>query len=126
MMAAKLYLSEIMIVNVNALLLRMIAAIIFSAPCLWLAGRWLVEEKKAKFSDAAWIVVLGVVVDAVVGVVINRSFAPIVQLVVWLYLVKTYFDTDWVKAFIISIVAVLVAVGVTFAISMLGLSFLSI
>jgi hypothetical protein len=126
MMAAKLYFSEIMIVNVNALLVRMIAAIIFSAPCLWLAGRWLVGKKKAKFSEAAWIVVLGVVVDAVVGVVINRSFAPIVQLVVWLYLVKTYFDTDWVKAFIISVVAVLVAVGVTFAISMLGLSYLSI
>ncbi|MCW4036094.1 MAG: hypothetical protein NWE75_02785 [Candidatus Bathyarchaeota archaeon] len=116
--------------TILGLLLRIIVATIVTAPSLWIAGRMIVGKKKAKFSDAFWIVALGIVLESLIVAAVRSIFAPLAQLVVWLYLVKHYFDTGWVQALVISILAVVVFVAVTIVLAivlgMLGLTFLSV
>jgi len=111
------------------LLLRIIVATMVTAPSLWIAGRMIVGVDKAKFSDAFWIVALGIVVESLAGSVVRSFFAPLVQLVVWLYLVRHYFDTGWGSAFFISILAsvvfILATMGLAILLGVLGLTFLS-
>ncbi len=92
------------------LLIQIIVSIIVLAPVLWLVGRALAGKDKAKFTDAIWIVVLGTVIDALI-----RWFASglgwiglIVIVIVWLALIKHFFDCGWLKALAIAIIAVVV------------------
>ncbi len=116
--------------TVLGLLLRIIVATIVTAPSLWIAGRMIVGKKKAKFSDAFWIVALGIVLESLIVAVVRSLFAPLVQLVVWLYLVKHYYDTGWMEALIISILAVVVfiavSIGLAIVLGIIGLTFLSV
>jgi hypothetical protein len=101
------------------LLLRIIVATTVTAPSLWIAGRMIVGVDKAKFSDAFWIVALGIVVESLVGSFVTGFIAPLVQLVVWLYLVRHYFDTGWGSALFISILASVVFILATIGLAML-------
>ncbi|UCD44654.1 MAG: hypothetical protein JSV27_11150 [Candidatus Bathyarchaeota archaeon] len=111
------------------LLLRIVFVTIVTSSSLWIAGRMIVGADKAKFSDAFWIVALGIVVESLVRSFVTGFIAPLVQLVVWLYLVRHYFDTGWGSALFISILAsvvfILATIGLAVLLSVLGLTFLS-
>jgi hypothetical protein len=92
------------------LLIQIVIAVLILAPVLWIAGRLLAGKDKAKFTDAIWIVVLGVVIGAVIGYFISGWVAAIIMFIVWLALIKHFFDCGWLKAFIIAVVAVIVFV----------------
>jgi hypothetical protein len=96
--------------GLEGLVLQIVIAIVILAPVLWIAGRLLVGKGKAKFTDAIWIVVLGVVIGAVVGWFVSGLIASIIMFVVWLALIKHFFDCGWIKAFIIAVVAVIIFV----------------
>ena len=112
------------------MIVRIVVATIVPAPSLWIAGRMIVGEKKAKFSDAFWIVAMGTILESVVVAVVRSSFASLVQFVAWLYLVRHYFDTGWGNAFVISLLAVIVfivvTVGLAIVLGVLGLTFLGV
>jgi hypothetical protein len=90
------------------LLIQIVVGIIFIAPILWLVGRALVGKEKAKFTDAIWIVVLGTVIGAVVGAFVGSLISAVIMFVVWLALIKHFFDCGWLKAFVIAVIAVIV------------------
>jgi hypothetical protein len=105
------------------LVVNIVVNVIFVSPFLWIAGRMLAGRGKAKFTDALWIVVLGTVVsfffnyflvDLISGFAVLISY--IVLFVIWLALVKHFFDCGWLKALAISIVAVIVAFIILFII----------
>jgi hypothetical protein len=109
------------IFDIETILIQLISTIlvnlIFVAPFLWIAGRLLAGKKNAKFTDALWIVFIGSVVfyffnfiltDTVSGFAVIISY--IVMLIIWLALVKHFFDCGWLKALGISIIAVIIAV----------------
>ena len=98
------------------LLIQIIVSTIIVAPILWLAGRALAGKDKAKFTDAIWIVVLGTVIGALVGAVAGGWgwIGPIVMIIVWLALIKHFFDCGWLKALAIAIVAVIIYVIIFF------------
>lgn len=104
------------------LLISIVVAIIFVAPVLWLVGRVLVGKAKAKFTDAIWIVVLGVVIGAVVGALIGGLIAALIMFVVWLALIKHFFDCGWLMAFAIAIVAVIVFVIIVAVLALIGIA----
>ena len=85
----------------------------------------MVGPSKAKFTDALWITVLGVVVNSILGELVSGGVGSIVQLIAYLYLVKTYYETDWVKAAIIAVVAVVILVVVTVILGLLGIAILA-
>ena len=114
-----------MAVDITSLLIHIVVNTIIISPSLWLAGRLLVGGKKAKFIDAVWIVVLGSIIGVVIGVLFKGSFASIIQLVLWLLLVKHFFDTGWWIALVISIIAVIVFIIVGTVLGVIGIVLIS-
>jgi len=96
--------------NLDVLVISIIINTLIVAPVLWLAGRALVGKDKAKFTDAIWIVVLGTVIGTFFGAFFKGIIATIILLVMWLALVKHFFDCGWLKALVISILAVVIFV----------------
>lgn len=94
---------------------------------LWIAGRALVGAHKAKFTDAIWIVVLGIVIGVVVGAVINIGIlSSLIMFIVWLGLIKHFFDCGWLKAFAIAIVAVIVFVIIAAILAIVGIGIVAL
>ena len=108
------------------LIINILVNLIFVAPFLWIAGRLLAGKQNAKFTDALWIVLIGTVVfyffnlfltDVLSGFAVIIAY--IVMLVIWLALVKHFFDCGWLKALAISIIAVIVAFIILFIIALI-------
>jgi len=104
-----------------ALLIQIVVGVIVIAPTLWVAGRALSGKDKAKFTDALWIVVLGTVIGAVVNAFVGATVAAVIMFVVWLALIKHFFDCGWLKALAIAIVAVIVFVILVAVLALVGL-----
>jgi hypothetical protein len=107
-----------------ALLIQIVVSTIIVAPALWLAGRALVGKEKAKFLDAVWIVLLGTVIGVVVGAFIGGLVAPIIMFIIWLALIKHFFDCGWLMAFAIAIIAVIIFVVIWVILAVIGIGLL--
>jgi hypothetical protein len=110
----------------TALLIQIVVGIIVVAPILWIAGRLLVGKDKAKFTDAIWIVVLGVVIGALIGFFFSGLVAAIIMFVVWLALIKHFFDCGWLMAFVIAVIAVIFFVVVIAVLAIIGIGILTL
>lgn len=109
-----------MAINLDSLIIHIIVNVIIVTPFLWLAGRALVGGNKAKFTDALWIVLAGTIVGTVFGAFFTGFIASVIQLVLWLLLVKHFFDCGWLMALAISIIAVLIFGAVAVILGILG------
>ena len=105
-----------MAINLDTLILNIIYIAVGSiivSPILWLVGRAFADAEKAKFTDAFWIVFLGNIVGGLIGSLFTAMFVGfsasfiglILQLVMWIWLVKHFFDTTGGKAFAIAFIA---------------------
>lgn len=110
--------------DLYALLIQIVVGVIVLAPVLWIAGRLLAGRDKAKFTDALWIVVLGTVIGAVVGAYVGGLIAAVIMFIVWLGLIKHFFDCGWLKAFAIAVVAVIIYVIIAFILALIGIGLL--
>jgi hypothetical protein len=98
------------------LAINVVVNAIILSPALWIAGRLLAGKDKAKFTDALWIVILGTLINSVfsyftadiLGSLVAEIIALILMLIIWLALVKHFFDCGWLKALAITIIAVLI------------------
>jgi hypothetical protein len=109
-------------INLDVLLIDLVVKIIVLAPAFWLAGRALAGKGKAKFIDAVWIVILGTLIGGIFSFFeIIGIIALVIQLIVWLGLVKHFFDTDWIRAFIISVLAIIIIIVVGFILGLIGI-----
>ena len=104
----------------DVLAINIIVNTIILSPVLWLSGRAIVEKDKAKFTDAIWIVILGTVVGTLFGAFFTGIIASIIQLILWLAIVKHFFDTGWLKALAISIVAVIIFAVIAAILAIIG------
>ena len=107
--------------DIVGLLIQIVVAIIVVAPILWLVGRSLAGKDKAKFTDAIWIVVLGIVIGTVLGWFIGGILSSIIMFFVWLGLIKHFFDCGWLKAFAIAVVAVIIFMVIAFVLALIGI-----
>jgi hypothetical protein len=110
--------------DLMALLIQVVVNVIVLAPVLWISGRLLVGKDKAKFTDAVWIVVLGVVLGAIVNFFISGLIAAVVMFIVWLALIKHFFDCGWLKAFIIAVFAVIIFIVIIVILALIGIGIL--
>lgn len=97
-----------MAINLDAALIQIVVSTIIVSPILWLSGRAVVGGEKAKLTDAIWIAILGTVIGGIFGWLFVGLIAFIIQLFIWLALVKHFFDTGWLTALGISILAVII------------------
>jgi len=109
-----------------ALLIQIVVGVIIIAPILWLAGRALAGKDKAKFTDAIWIVVLGTVIGAVVGAFVGGLIAALIMFIVWLALIKHFFDCGWLKALVIAIIAVIIFIIIVAVLAIIGFGILKL
>jgi hypothetical protein len=91
-----------------SILIQIVITTVILSPALWISGRLIAGKDKAKFTDALWIVFLGSIINTVVSAFIGNLIATIILLIVWLVLIKHFFDCGWIKAFIIAVVAVVI------------------
>ncbi|MDG6905979.1 MAG: hypothetical protein JRN20_09365 [Nitrososphaerota archaeon] len=116
-----------MISSLFGIVVQLVVGIIILAPMLWIAGRVLVGGRKAKFTYAIWIVVLGIVIGVVVGSVINIGvLSALVMFVVWLGLIKHFFDCGWLKALVIAIAAVIIFAIIAAILAVIGIGILAL
>jgi hypothetical protein len=108
-------------IDVTAFLIRVIVNVIIVAPVLWIAGRLVAGKGKAKFTDAIWIVVLGVVLGVIVGFFLSGLVASLVMFIVWLFLIRHFFDCGWIQAFVIAILAVIIFIVIGIILALIGI-----
>ena len=111
-----------LIINLDSLAINIILNIIVISPFLWISGRALVGKEKAKFSDAVFTVMLGTLLGTLFGVFFYGFMASIVQMILWLALIKHFFDCGWLRAFAISVLAVIIFALVSIALGLIGFS----
>ena len=102
-------------------LVGIVVNVIVNSLFVWLAGRALVGAEKAKFTDAIWIVIIGSVIGGILSAFNWGLVGAIISFVLWLALIKHFFDCGWIKAFIIAIVAAIIQLIVGFIIGLLFL-----
>ena len=112
--------------DIVGLLISIVVGIIIVAPILWLVGRALVGKQKAKFTDAIWIVVLGIVIGAIVGAIVGGIIAAVIMFIIWLALIKHFFDCGWLMTFAIAVVAVIIFVVIVFILALIGISVIAL
>jgi hypothetical protein len=115
-------------INLIALIVNVIVNVIVLSPVLWIAGRLLAGKDKAKFTDALWIVVLGTIIGAVFQAFLEGILGllgSIIMLIIWLALVKHFFDTGWLKALVIAIVAIIIYIIIVAILVLLGLAIIA-
>lgn len=113
--------------NILYLLIAVVVNVVVNSLFVWLAGRALVGSEKAKFSDAVWIVILGAVIGGILGAFFSGILGAIISFILWLGLIKHFFDCGWGKAFIIAVVAVILQVIISVILTIiLGITIISL
>jgi hypothetical protein len=107
-------------VDLETLIVHIIVNTIILSPALWLSGRLLVGKEKAKFTDAVFTIIIGTVVGAFFGAFFSGFIAAIAQLILWLLIVKHFFDCGWLKALAISILAIIIFAVILIVLGLIG------
>ncbi|MEJ5292986.1 MAG: hypothetical protein WHS82_05230 [Candidatus Methanosuratincola sp.] len=113
-------------VDLISVIINLVISVIILSPALWLVGRWLVGKDKAKFTDAIWIVVIGTIVGTIFGYFNLGLVGALIMLIIWLALIKHFFDCGWLKALLIAIVTVVVFIIIGIVLALLGFALLAI
>ncbi len=108
------------LVNLDQVILHIAVNTIIIGPVLWLAGRALVGKKKAKFTDGLWIAALGTIIGSLLGFLFSGIIASIIVVIIWLALIKRFFDCGWLRALLIAIVAIIIFIIITAMLALIG------
>jgi hypothetical protein len=97
-------------------LLSFIVLLIIPTLIFYIAGRIVVGKKRALLRDAFVISLLGIIVMYICLTFFASTFlfglsvGAILSLIVWLLLIKHYYETGWLGAIAVGIMAVIVSV----------------
>ena len=108
------------------LLIHVVVNIILLSPVLWISGRLLAGKDKARFIDALWIAILGTVIADLLGIFVVGLIAALIVLVIWVALIKHFFDCGWLKALAIGIVAIIMLAVIAIILGLLGIVVLTL
>ena len=114
-----------MAINLDSLFIHLIVNVIILSPVLWLAGRAIVGKEKAKFTDAILTIVIGTVVGILFGIFFSGLIAALIQLILWLLIVKHFFDCGWLRALAISILAIIIFAAIAIILGLIGFALIS-
>ena len=114
---------DVFLVN---LLIHVVVNIILLSPVLWISGRLLAGKEKARFLDALWIAILGTVIADLLGIFVFGIIATLIVLVIWVALIKHFFDCGWLKALAIGVVAIIMLAVIAIILGLLGIVVLTL
>ena len=78
----------------------------------YLAGIIVVGKRRALLSDAFVISLLGTIVSSICSLFFPPVIGLILSLLVWLLLIKRYYETGWMGALAVAVLAVIIYVVV--------------
>ncbi|NWG11275.1 hypothetical protein HXY33_05970 [Candidatus Bathyarchaeota archaeon] len=87
--------------------------LIILAIVLYFAGIIVVGKKRALMSDAFIISLLGSILSTVFFMFIPSLLALALSIIVWLLLIKRLYETSWLKAIAVGILAIVIFLAVT-------------
>jgi len=106
-------------------LFAFIVSLIVLTIIFYIAGRVVVGGKKALFSDAFVISLLGTIVMNVCLYFFHPLVGAILSLIVWLLLIRHYYETGWLGAIAVGLMAVIVSIVIAILLGiLLGFSLL--
>jgi len=110
--------------GIGGLIIQLIIAGIIGGIFVWLAGKAL-GAPRATYWHGILIVVLAIIVSDIIGYFLSGLgwIRIIIEIIVILLLFKHFFAVGWVKAIVIAILAVVIAIIVTFVLALIGLAF---
>jgi hypothetical protein len=110
--------------GIGGLIIHLIIAGIIGGIFVWLAGKAL-GARKATYWHGILIVILAIIVSDIIGYFLSSLgwIKTIIEIIVILLLIKHFFAVGWLKAIVIAILAVVIAIIVTFVLALLGLAF---
>ncbi|MGA2790300.1 MAG: hypothetical protein ABSF00_05985 [Candidatus Bathyarchaeia archaeon] len=113
-----------MFAGIGGLIIQLIIAGIIGGIFVWLAGKAL-GAPRATYWHGILIVVLAIIVSDIIGYFLSGLgwIRIIIEIIVILLLIKHFFAVGWVKAIVIAILAVVIAIIVTFVLALIGLAF---
>lgn len=114
-----------MAVSLDQAVIQIIISTIIIGPVLWLSGRALVGKQKAKFTDGLWIAALGTIIGQIFSYFFYGVLATIIMIIVWLALIKKFFDCGWLKALLVAIVAIVIFFIIAFILALIGFAALT-
>ncbi|UCE17043.1 MAG: hypothetical protein JSV12_00805 [Candidatus Bathyarchaeota archaeon] len=102
-------------------LLNFVLGLLILTVVFYLAGRVVVGKKRALFSDAFVISLLGTVVANIVSLLIpsTQLIGLILSLIIWLFLIRHYYETGWLGAFAVAVLAVIIDITIMFILFLL-------
>lgn len=110
--------------GIIGLIIQLIIAGIIGGIFVWLAGKAL-GAPRATYWHGILIVVSAIILSDIIGYFLSGLgwIRTIIEIIVILLLIKHFFAVGWVKAIVIAILAVVIAIIVTFVLAMIGLGF---
>lgn len=110
--------------GIVGLIVQLIIAGIIGGIFVWLAGKAL-GAPRATYWHGILIVVSAIILSDIIGYFLGGLgwIKTIIEIIVILLLIKHFFAVGWVKAIVIAILAVIIAIIVTFVLALLGLAF---
>ena len=113
-----------MFAGIGGLIIQLIIAGIIGGIFVWLAGKAL-GAPKATYWHGILIVVSAIILSDIIGYFLSGLgwIRTIIEIIVILLLIKHFFAVGWVKAIVIAILAVVIAIIVTFVLALIGLAF---
>jgi hypothetical protein len=110
--------------GIGGLIIQLIVAGIIGGIFVWLAGKAL-GAPKATYWHGILIVVSAIILSDIIGYFLSGLgwIRTIIEIIVILLLIKHFFAVGWLKAIVIAVLAVVIAIIVTFVLGLLGLAF---
>jgi hypothetical protein len=79
----------------------------------YIAGAIVVGKRRALLSDAFVIALLGTAVSGICNYFFSPIIGAVLSLLVWLLLIRRYYETGWLGALAVGILAMIIAVVVS-------------
>jgi len=100
-------------------LIKFVINLIVLIVVFYVAGRVVVGKKRAKFGDAFVISLFGTLTGTILNLFIPYWLGAILSLIVWLLLIRHFYETGWLGALAVGILAVIVMIVVGFLLEIL-------
>lgn len=85
----------------------------------YIAGVIVVGKRRALFSDAFVISLLGTIVGNICILFFPTLVGLILSLIVWLLLIRHYYETGWLGALAVAVLAVIIYIVILFILALL-------
>jgi len=100
--------------------IEFIVKLIVLTVVFYVAGRVVVGKRRARFSDAFVISLFGTLVGTILSLFIPHYWlGEVLSLIVWLLLIRHYYETGWLGALAVGILAVIVMIILGFLVGLL-------